>query len=472
MTDCQKLLQIVEEMVSARGEELGKIERGDEVLLFDSRATLHIEIRDSHSAHEGDVHAHFLVSLREYEEDVLDACVCGMADTRREALKQAASIWTTAVAAPIKAFLDGQAIFTTREVRSENGDSWQDRIEGDFGLSGVRGYVGPAIARNLNDALIEANATPEKPWFRFAAEAASPRIIHLAKATVVYDPARGWLRDLEIDGHDVSCGEDVWPSDVKASGIGCLIRYAVFGFPIQQDRRSDRERLVSFDLFERRCESIQRDRRLELDNAIQHFATRYGSYHNRANSPSDGFGKALASLEHLTLNDANDPLDGIKLELEASGYREDIIEDVATFLPIAFGRVYFGPYGVRFPPTFIFVQGDGRIDANIPLMSVPAYSRSRVAAIELRNTLSGDDFLAICLLGDETRLIAKALNAPGKTPAPGEMSFQPCVIFERGVSQKTIDVALAEVARLVKCGQSSGTESRSLPAKQPWWRFW
>src|SRR5262249_47474688 len=132
---------------------------------------------------------------------------------------------------------------------------------------------------------------------------------------------------------------------------------------------------------------------------------------------------------------------------------------------IAFGRILFEPHSVRYSPTIIRVRRDGRVEADVPLMSIPAYCRARALAGELRKTMSKENFRALCVYHAESNAIVKALNAEGGTKLLlSEMTFPPCVVPDRGVSDETMAAVRAQL--------NNPTRPSSSSKGKPWWKFW
>jgi hypothetical protein len=97
-------------------------------------------------------------------------------------------------------------------------------------------------------------------------------------------------------------------------------------------------------------------------------------------------------------------------------------------------------------------------------VSIPAYSRARALAVRLRETMPEKDFQSLCLYNAESNAILKALESAGDKLDLSTMKMYPCVVPERGVSDQTMDAALATLNGLV---------GRDRPAKKkPWWKFW
>jgi hypothetical protein len=418
MTDTDRLLDMIEEGVVEHGGDLGGWSRRteDSLQLFDGRVTLRAEIHDGDPEREGVVHAHVFTTLHEYDDEVLDACLFGMGEDREGALAGAALIWITCVAGPIKSFLDGQPVCMTCQAGVVGGDASQGFVEGDYGLTGLRAFVGPAIARGFDDERIHAAINDRKPWFRFAAESAAPRRVHLAKAMILSNGGEGWSRELEIDGHEVSHRDPNWPAGIAGPKFGYLTRFAVFEFP-------------------RNSKEIAR--RAELERTILHFAQHF-SEHEIA--------------------------DGLMDAMVAAGFDADLVHEVESISTIAFGRMFFEQYGVKYASTVIRARRDGKIEIDVPLMSIPAFSRARALGPRLYEMLSSDDFQRLCCYNAESNAILQAMEEGGDQLDLSGLTMYPCVVPDRDVSKQTMDTALATLHALI--------EKNRQPAKKPWWKFW
>ncbi len=419
MSDSERLLELIEKCIVEHGGDLGGwTRRNDDTLqLFDGRVTLRAELKDAPSAAKGAVHAHVLTTLHEHEDEVLDACLFGIGKDREAALGEAAIIWTTCVAGPIKSFLDDKPVCMTCQAGVAGGDASKGYSQGDYGLSsGLRAYVGPAICRGFDDERVQSSMNDTKPWFRFAAESAAPRRVHLAKATILSKGKDGWHRELEIDGHDVSHHDPDWPAGVRSPDFGYVTRFAVFEFP-----RNSTEIAL----------------RTELERTIRHFAENFTKY---------------------------DSVDRLMQEMVNQGFDPDLVHETESISTIAFGRTLFEQHGVQYSSTVIRARRDGRIQTDVPLMSIPAYSRARALAVQLRETMPQNDFQSLCLYNAESNAILKAMEAAGDKLDLTKMKMYPCVVPDRGVSDQTMDAAIAALNALVE-------RNRSIK-KKPWWKFW
>ena len=417
MTDSNHLLDKIEEGIVGHGGDLGGWTRraDDSLQLFDGRVTLRAEI-DEQQAEEGMVHSHVFTTLHEHDDEVLDACLFGMGQGRAGALAEAAMIWITCVAGPIKSFIDGNPVCMTCQAGVQGGDAAKGYSPGDYGLPGLRAYVGPSIARGFDDDRVQSSFDDTKPWFRFAAESAAPRRVHMAKSTVFYSDTDGWHRELEIDGHDVSHRDPNWPAESSGSGFGYLTRFAVFEFPRN---------------------STEIARRAELERTIRSFA------------------------EQLP---AHETVDHLMDAMVQQGFDADLVHEVESISTIAFGRMFFEGHGVQYSPHVIRARRDGSIETDVPLMSIPAYSRGRALAVKLSETMSEHDFQALCFHNAESNAILQALESAGDELDLSQMKMFPCVVPDRGVSDQTMDAAIATLQNLIE---------RDRPAeKEPWWKFW
>ncbi len=419
MSDSGRLLELIEKGVAEHGGDLGGWARrtDDGLQLFDGRVTLRAELKDPGPSAAGKaVHAHVLATLHEHDGEVLDACLIGVGEGREAALGQAAVVWITCVAGPIKSFLDSKPVCMTCQAGVAGGDAAAGYSPGDYGLPGLRAYVGPSVSRGFTDDRVQAALDDTKPWFRYAAESAAPRRVHLAKATVLSKGKEGWHRELEIDGHDVSHHDPDWPAGVRGPDFAYLTRFAVFEFPRN---------------------STEIVRRAELERTIRYFADNFSRYE---------------SVDHLME------------EMARQGFDPDLVKETESVSTIAFGRALFEPLGVQYAPTVIRARRDGRVQAGIPLMSLPAYSRARALAARLRQTMKEDEFRALCLYNAESNAILQAMQAAGDKLDPTQLTMYPCVVPDRGVCEQTMAAALATLNELVQ---------GSRPAKsKPWWKFW
>ena len=170
MSESQQLLELIESLVIEHGGDLGGWTNRtvDSLQLFDGRVTLRAEVKDTGSSEAKTVHAHVLTQLHEYEDEVLDACLFGAGDNLEKALGEASMIWITCVAGPIKSFLDNKPVCMSSQAGVAGGDPLKGYSHGDYGLPGLRAYVGPSFARGVDDGSIQAAVDDTKPWFRFA----------------------------------------------------------------------------------------------------------------------------------------------------------------------------------------------------------------------------------------------------------------------------------------------------------------
>lgn len=420
MADADQLLELIEEGIVEHGGDLGGWTRlSEETLqLFDGRVTLRAEVNDNDES-ETMVHAHVFTTLHDHDDEVLDACLLGMGNDREAALGQAAMIWITCVAGPIRSFLDNKPVCMTCQAGVQGGEPREGFSRGDYGLTGLRAYVGPSIARGFQkNPEVQGALDDAKPWFRFAAEAAAPRRVHVAKVTILSMGEGRWERQLEIDGHDVSYKEPDWAPGVKPREVGYLTRFAVFEFP----RNSTEIR-----------------RRAELERTIRHFAENFKQY---------------------------DEVRDLMETMESEGFDPDLVHEVESISTIAFGRAFFERHGVNYASTVIRARRDGRVEMDVPLMSLPAYTRARALAVQLGKTMPEDDFQSLCFYNAESQGLLKALEAAGDKEFDfTQMTFYPLVIPDRGVSDQTFDAALAALDQLVE-------RNRKPAAKKPWWKFW
>jgi hypothetical protein len=203
---------------------------------------------------------------------------------------------------------------------------------------------------------------------------------------------------------------------VRGPDVGFLTRFAVFEFPRN---------------------SAEIRRRAEVDRTIRYFAENFSKY---------------------------DTVNKLMEAMVGQGFDQELVDEVEGISTIAFGRSFFEHAGVQYSPTIIRARRDGRIETDVPLMSIPAYTRARALAGEFHDTMSKDDFGAICLYNAESNAILNAMEAKGENINLTQLKMLPCVVPDRGVSDQTMDVAMDKLGELMK--------RKPKPPKKPWWMFW
>ena len=126
MPDAERLLELIEDCIVGHGGGLGgwTHHTDDTLQLFDGRVTLRAEVKDAGpSASRGAIHGHVLTTLHEHDDEVLDACLFGIGSDRDAALRQAATIWMTGMAGPIRSFLDNKPVCMTCQAGVDGGDA-------------------------------------------------------------------------------------------------------------------------------------------------------------------------------------------------------------------------------------------------------------------------------------------------------------------------------------------------------------
>ncbi|MEZ6143482.1 MAG: hypothetical protein R3B84_23175 [Zavarzinella sp.] len=420
MSDEEFLLDEIEKGIIAHGGDLGGwTKREDDTLqLFDGRVTLRALIHDSNPSNKLEmVHAHVLTTLHDYDDEVLDACLMGMGANAEEALSEAAIIWITGVSGPIKSFIDNKPVCMTCQAGVVDGDPSQGYVPGNYGFPNHRAFVGPSFARGISNDKVGNQLDDSKPWFQFAAESAAPRRVHLAKSTVLAKGKEGWSRSLEVDGHDVSYHEPVWSVGVRCPDYGYLTRFAVFEFPPNSNAMK---------------------RRKELERTIKYFAKHYSDYES---------------------------IDQLLDTMEKKGFDPELVHEVEAYSTIAFGRALFEHLGVQYSPKVIRARRNGKVELDVPLMSIPAYTRAKALAAQFRQTMPEKEFQALCLYNAESQAIMNAMDDVGEDLDLSGLTMYPCVVPDRGVSNETMDKALDILNNMIE-------GKRKQKNAKPWWKFW
>ncbi|MBA2117029.1 hypothetical protein [Bremerella alba] len=418
MTEEHQLLEHIEEGIVTHGGELGGWTQlfDGSLKLFDGRISLSVVIYEGEDGRREMAHCHVYATLHEYDDEVLDACVVGMGEDRDNALREAGGLWVTCVAGPIKSFLDNRPLCMTCQAGVQDGDFSQGYAPGDYGLSGLRAYVGPSLARGIDDEAIHNKLDDSKPWFRYAAESAAPRRVHLVKATILSHGEKGWHRELEIDGHEVAHREENWPAGIGGPDFGYVTRFAVFEFP---------------------SNSTEIRYRRELERTIRYFGEHFSDYES---------------------------VDQLIEAMVGQGFDADTVHEVESVSTIAFGRLYFEATGVQYSSTIIRARRDGTIETDVPLMALPAYSRGRAIGAKLWETLPEEKWHSLTLYNAESNAILSALESGTDAADLSGVKLFPSVVPDRGVSQETMDQAIDMVFKMSQSTRPVG--------KKPWWKFW
>lgn len=412
MSESAALLKAIERGQGTSSDLGGKTRcRGDALELFDGRVSLTAVLGEPpRSPGLVGVHAHLLASLPEYDGETLDACVVGIGADQDAAVAQAAAVWLSTAAAPIRSFLDDKPCGGAVRV----GDSSAGNPPFYYGFPSVRAFAGPIAHRAMGTVNAPAPNDEVGPWFRFAVESASPRRVHLAKTTVLYQPKKPASCELELDGHDVSHRGFEWP--VPSKSLAIATRFAVFEFPGGPEAIRERA---------------------ELERTIERFAETYA---------------------------AGEEMNRIVDRLTQEGLDETHVIDVLSFAPIAFGRSLFEHLNVACASTILRVRRDGSFERGVPLASLPAYARAKALTPRLREKLGHDAFVALGRYSAETNVVEQAVAAsPGRTDFSSLLLAAPFVV-EPGTAPEALRRTLASLR--------AETERVRAAARKPWWKFW
>lgn len=397
------LLSEVERMLNQHGGDLdGATHLDGEVLsIFDGRVRLRAQVDPADRERSPLMaHAHLIAELAEEQDERLDACLVGIGKDVESALREIAQIWLTSVAGLIRSLLEGRAVCTASAIRPGI----------DRGFEGVDGYIGPCNFRFKadEDTLQEL---VEQQYFRHAVAAASPRRLHLAKATIQAKGPKGFARHLELDGHEASLVDTPWATQVSAPENLLINRFAVFRFPEG---------------------SPVPDRRRQLERAIRFFALNYSRY---------------------------ETIEDLLAAMAEAGIDSELVHEVESCSTLAFGRYYFSNRGVQYPTTVFRARRGGKIE-EVPLMSLPAFNRAYALAKEIQEQLSREHFQDLCCYSAESNVLLKAIENGAQDFS--NMALAPCVVPDRGVDDATFESALAMMSE--RLGSSK--------PKKPWWKFW
>src|SRR5262249_20395904 len=128
----------------------------------------------------------------------------------------------------------------------------------------------------------------------------------------------------------------------------------------------------------------------------------------------------------------------------------------------------------------IRARRDGRVETDVPLMSIPAYTRALALAVQLRETMTPDDFQNLCSYNAESvsvMMTINALNDAGAKVDSATILLYPPIAADRDVSDETMHAAIAVVQDLMTRSRADGVQdlmprNRVAGEKKAWWKFW
>jgi len=420
----KELLQLIHTAVVEHGGQLGGRTKlaEDKLQIFDGRVTLQVNVETYPKMGELVlVHCHVLATLHEFDNEILDACVTGLAVDLAEALGQSALKWITGVAGPIRSFIDDKPVCMTCKSGVEGGDPSAGFSPNDYGIKGLNAYVGPSLQTSFDNDSQSKLSDETLPWFQYAAESACPKRVHLAKVSLEAQGDQGWKRQLEVDGHEVSHTEHDWPVGSAAPNVGSIVRYAVFAFS---------------------KDSGVIESRSNLDQAIEAFIRII-----------------------VDLNENDEPVQ----KMHEQGFPHYLIDQVDTISAVAFGRMYFEAAGLHYQPDAIRIRRNGKHEILVPLMGYPAYNRGRAILARMASEISEERQQAIGLYCNESYPIYQ-LMAQGTDVS--QIALPHCLIVELGCSDEQIEEGMALRKKHFAQIEANHVNTTAAGPTQPWWQFW
>jgi hypothetical protein len=280
-----------------------------------------------------------------------------------------------------------------------------------WGVTGCHGFVGPAITR-MFESEIDLAPLQNASIFDYADALAPPGLVHLAKVTLEATSQR-WRRNIEIDGHEAFHSDSDWNTGLPPTSKGLISQFAVFHY-------ADQPQVI--------------EQRRRIDEAIRRF---------------------VAAFQETSDTDLAADW------LESAGFDTDLVHEVLTVVPIAFGRVVVGALGLTFSPYFTRINREGETQT-LKLMQQPVFARSTVLSAEMLASPHRETVKAMGLTSGEVRAINRALQAGSK---PQDLVLAPPLIVAPGTDQSAIDQAIKRLQQHLR------PPPASKPAK-PWWRLW
>lgn len=394
MSEIAILLQeIGDHLEPMDAEAVGSMELSGETLsLCDGKLKLTASLRDEPNSPPSMAHVHVISTAEEGVKGgfCLDACMIGISTGREEALKQAGRNWVNLAAGPTLSLIHGKPVLNAEPF--EGTEKW--------GIRRCRGFLGPLMVRMLDrpDDTSDADELGEANFFDYVSELAPAGVYHLAKAVVQADPEQGWIRSIEIDGHEVSYTDSAWndsPSPPKQRLIGS--RFATFHYADQAEHVASRTK---------------------LDETIRTFV----SYCQKFDYDTDQVAETMVSEE----------------------YESELVDRLIFMLPLAFGRNVLGNLDVALSPFYIDVTKKG-YSTELLMHDVP-YARSLAIGAELSQSEQSGAFKRLALLSSEVSAANKAIRSNCKLE---DLELLPPVVPGPGVDQDDVDRAVqAAIAKM------------------------
>lgn len=399
------LLQVIRDELEKQGPTVvGHLVLTDETLsILDGKAKLSAVIHDDPGAHPAVAHCHIIADTS-VQGGSLDACVVGAHSDRREALADAGRTWVETVAAPFLSLMHARPVMEAAHF---------DGFEG-WGVSGCHGFVGPIRARFF-ERPFDLAVFSDAPVFEYAAEMAPPGAVHLAKVTLQAIGNGGWNRTLDVDGHSASHEDHPWDIGLAAPSQGIASIFAVFHYGDQPASIKARQK---------------------TDEAIRRFVSAFQATGNPEKAAN---------------------------YLRDEGIEADLVHQVATLAPLAFGRMVVASIGASCAPDFIRVRRDGTVEQNVRLMHQPVFARSMALTREFMNGEFLDAVKRLSLESPEVRVINDALLSGSK---PSNLKVSSPIIPDPEVSANAVERA---IGRLRDCAQQNRT---AVKIAKRWWKFW
>jgi len=391
MNEPAHILQVIHDELARLDQEIvGELDLSEDSLTaMGGKLTLNAVVHHDEGLHSAIAHCHVTARVADEQTGHLDACLIGINPDRAAALADAAQYWINVVAGPIFSLLHERPVLgTTAFDGSES-----------YGVSGCSGYVGPKCARMLAEA-DDMKLLDDTPSFDFAAEMAPPGIVHLTKVTLEASGEAGWNRTLEVDGHSATHVDRPWPAVEQAPAQGIVSQFAVFHYADQTQKVDERK---------------------QVDDTIRRYVAMVG-----------------------TSGDTNNPIDTMLNE----GVPAELLDQIATYAPLAFGRAALNSIGATFSPTYVQLKQDGTTTDGLQLMHQPVFARSIILSQEFMSSAETiEGFKLIALSSSEVVTINNAMNEGSK---PEDLALLPPIIPDHGVSDETIQRTMKELIEKIE----------------------
>lgn len=168
--------------------------------------------------------------------------------------------------------------------------------------------------------------------------------------------------------------------------------------------------------------------------------------------------EAVERLAAVLTSDADLAADEIYDALAKAGLPDDAADRAYKFTQIAWGRVFLGRLGLKFPPDYFCLNASGDIVEAGRLEEEPYFVAATALAI---GPQPPKGFARFAAMSADVNAVNNALHAGSK---PENLALAPPALFLEDPTPEGIQRARQEIGRRLSALRGA--------AKKPWWQFW